>query len=378
MYLSLIFSHKEGNSEEREKILPYWKKLFEEDLPCKEKLFLETCYRLEMYFFLDPKDLPFISQKFLTPFSLEKKVRILKEVSDIFEHLVLVATGADSPFLGESEIFHQIKRAYQQHQEKGFLGENLSFLFHKVFHVAKKLREESHIQEGGLSLTRLSYLICKDHLLPSEEILLIGTGEIATSLSRYFFQREIPFTIATRNKKRKEFLESHAPLRAIVYTKETLPLYLEHFPIWVFATDTPYLLKERDFLLIKNPPRLILDLGFPPNVEGSIKRYVKLYQLEDLKEIIGKRLEKKEKFLYYILFRVEEEKKKFLHALRKKEEVEDLIGMVSSYLEKFFQGKVPSSSLMHIRDLLLYPTLKSLRTGKPVEEVISSWKKRFV
>ncbi|MEO0255331.1 MAG: hypothetical protein ABIN20_07955 [candidate division WOR-3 bacterium] len=371
MIIAILFTHKKAPSEVREEVFKFFEnKLNEINDYIFEKLLLATCYRVELYLRIDKSKKVKLLKEFL-PSEFKNYAEILDSPKDIFEHIVIVASGADSPAIGEPEVQGQVKRAFEEAKKKGWVKKFLGKAFERAIFVSKKIREESEIQKGSLSIPRIVSLYLKD--LNGEEkdlkILIVGTGEMGAGIAMYLRKEGIPFHVATKSKERAQFLKEHANIDTILYSKETLPFYVKHYDAVIFATESDGYLLDRDFLeKSKERPKLIIDLGFPRNVDPEIKNIkgIEFHQIDEFKKIIEERVKEKEEMLSYIRFRAKRESEKFEKWLIREEKILKLFNYVDKRISNI-------EDKTKIKKFLLYPILKSLRSGKDIEEIIESW-----
>ena len=381
MLLSILFTHRNSPGGARERIYKHWEEILEKETEeIKEKVLLVTCYRVELYLRFEGNKESLINK--LIPSELRKYAEILTSPSEIFEHLVIVGAGADSPAIGEPEVFGQLKDAYEDALKKGWVSKYLVKAFEKAIFVAKKIREETKLQSGSMSIPRIVSLYLKDYFSSPSRIkcLIVGTGEMGTAISKYLYEEKIPFWIATRSRERAKFLEEHAKLNTIVYTQETLPLFISHFDAIIFATDTEEYLLKPEHLNVKDKPRVIIDLGFPNNVDPNIKnlKNIDFHQIDEFKKIIEERIKEKENLLSYVKFRAKRESERFEKWIKKEEEILKILKFVDLKTKKILKKNGKDSKeieeiLKKMEKFCLYPTLKSIRSEKPVEEIIKNW-----
>ena len=123
-----------------------------------EAIILSTCNRVELY-----ANVPdsgegtrpleqFLSEHAGVPLPvLHEHLYAMSEPSSI-RHLFAVASGLDSMVLGECEILHQVKRAYESAQAHGAAGKAMNLLFQRALNAAKSVRSQTAINRGCTSV----------------------------------------------------------------------------------------------------------------------------------------------------------------------------------------------------------------------------------
>ena len=103
-------------------------------------------------------------------------------------HLFRVASGLDSMLLGETEVLGQMKEAFQQAREIGAAGIFFNEVFNRALHAAKRVRSETAVGVGTVSLASIARGTLQRDLgdLSEKRVLLIGTGEIGEQVARCF------------------------------------------------------------------------------------------------------------------------------------------------------------------------------------------------
>jgi glutamyl-tRNA reductase len=106
--------------------------------------------------------------------------------TEAVRHLLRVASALDSMVVGEPQILGQTKEAYRAAVECGASGPILDRLFQRAFATAKRVRSDTRIAEGSISVARvavdLAHQIFED--LRGKRALLIGAGEMVESAAR--------------------------------------------------------------------------------------------------------------------------------------------------------------------------------------------------
>lgn len=382
MLLAILFTHKKAPVKIREEIFNIFKEKFEKKYPfIKEKVLVVTCYRVEGYFFIDKNKKDCVIREFV-PHNLIQYAEIITSPSEIFEHLVLVATGSDSPAIGEPEVQGQVKRAYIEAKKKEWIGKYLGKTFEKALLISKKIREETELQKGSLSIPAIVSMYIKElnEDIKNLNVLLVGTGEMGIAISRYLVKNKVPFKIATKNEERKRFLEEHAHLDVILYNEKTLPLIIKEYEAVIFVTNSQKPLIYPHHIEKSNRPKIIIDLGFPENVSKEIRKLnnVIYHGIDEFKRIIEERIKEKEEITSYVKLKAKKEGKEFEKWILKEEKIIEVLNFVDKKVEEIIKKNGENNKINYekLKKFLTYPLLKSLRSGKPVEEFIDKWLKK--
>jgi len=217
------------------------------------------------------------------------------------QHLFRVASGIDSMVIGDIQILGQIKDAFVLARESGTLGPVLGRLMQSTLHVGKRVRSETSICEGAVSVSyaavELASKIYAD--LSRKSVLLIGAGDTGELTLRHLQGKGIgKVAIANRTREKAEALAAAFggavvdydgiadALRTadIVITSVTSPAYV------VGPDEVHRVMRQRS-----NNPLFIIDIGVPRNVHpaaGKIEN-VFLYDVDALSSIVDRNLEKR-------------------------------------------------------------------------------------
>ena len=108
-------------------------------------------------------------------------------------HLFKVASGLDSMVIGETEIFGQLKQAYELAFTHKFTGARLNKAFQRAFNVAKHIRTETNIQRGSVSVMSAAVELAEKIFtsLAEHEVLVIGAGETSEKTARALQSRGV-------------------------------------------------------------------------------------------------------------------------------------------------------------------------------------------
>ena len=99
---------------------------------------------------------------------------------DAARHLFRVSSGLDSLVVGEPQILGQIKEAYGVASTVQTAGPLLNKLFHWAFGVGKRVRSETALAEGAVSVSFAAVSLAKKIFgnLRGRRVLVIGAGEM--------------------------------------------------------------------------------------------------------------------------------------------------------------------------------------------------------
>lgn len=263
-----------------------------------EVVFLSTCNRAEIYAITDrPCELELIEflhrQHKLPKHELQKGLYVATD-KGACAHLFRVASGLDSMVLGEPQILSQIKSAYELAMKLKCCGKMLSHLFMRALKVGKRVRTETNISTGAVSIphaaVKLAWQICGG--FSGKKLLLIGVGEIGVLTLRLFKKHGIDqIVIANRTPENAQQLANQFGATAI-----GLPELQEHLrdsDIVISCTASPsYLLTHQmvsKALSERNTKNemLIIDLAMPRDVEPSVAglKGLKLFNIDELVNI---------------------------------------------------------------------------------------------
>ncbi|MBD3288182.1 glutamyl-tRNA reductase [candidate division KSB1 bacterium] len=298
----------------------------------EEAVTLSTCNRTEIYGYVhDSAHLNGQLSKFITHFKIRQSnvpenLFYQKEDSDAVNHLFRVAAGLDSMVIGENQILAQVKQAYSLATESCSTGATLNKLFHSSFRTGKRVRTETRIGEGSISVASTAIDLAKKIFqdISGKKILLIGAGEMAIETLSKLNSCGIHETyIINRTMKRAATLAKKFGAKVFPYDEILSALGVSDIVITSTAASDPILTPDMVRNVMgkrKNRPVFLIDISVPRNIHPDVKEIYNafLYDIDDLqaivKENIGNRrieIPKAEKI-------VTEESKKFMDWLKQK------------------------------------------------------------
>jgi len=207
-------------------------------------------------------------------------------------HLFRVASGLDSMMLGEPQILGQVKDAYRWSFEISGTGPVLNRLFNHAFRTAKKVRNQTGLGTGAVSVPSVTIELALKILgrLTGRKALLLGIGKIGEQVARGLKDRGIG-GIFISNRDYAKAVDLSKALGGVPVPFAERMQYLREVDLVVSAvsSDRPVLTREmfRDCLRIRrNAPLVVIDLGVPRNVQEAARQLENLF-LFDIDSLRG-------------------------------------------------------------------------------------------
>lgn len=198
------------------------------------------------------------------------------------EQLARVASSLDSLNPGEDQIMAQVRKAFTEAQQRGTTGPVTSFAFHAALRIAKQVRRELALSPGNTSLFSLARPSLEAALSPSDTVVILGAGPLATLAAKSLAGRPEGHTlIVNRTPERGAALA-----RQVGAESCSLADFLARPPAvraLVCALAAPGLV-DAALLRRLSELELVVDLGLPRNVQlGAAEAAgVRLLDLEAL------------------------------------------------------------------------------------------------
>lgn len=252
----------------------------------QECVLLSTCNRTELYFMTPdaPTAEAAVMAWFLGQAADAELGRCFYRhagASALF-HLARVAAGLDSMVVGETEIFGQLKDAYQAALEARTTGGALNRIFQHVFTIGKKVRTETQITSGPTSVGAVAVQMAQEILngLSGRNVLVVGAGDIARSTAQSLQSRGAEsIFVANRSYDRAVALAEQVGGRVIRFA-EWVP-YLENIDIVIVSTASPVYVVSPAVLQgvqqVRRRPLFLIDLSVPRNVDPACAQVPQVY-----------------------------------------------------------------------------------------------------
>ena len=276
--------------------------------PLVEVVVLSTCNRTELYVARPAHEAPTLDELtgFMAGFCGVEAQVLLKSLVHLendraVDHLFRVACGLESMVLGEPQILGQIKRAYEAASGLGAVGDVLHRVFQKAIAVAKRVRTETGIDSGRVSVGSAAVDFARQifERFHDKTIVGIGAGEMAKPTLWHLIQlRPAKLWLTNRSQDKAELLASRMGLveqGGAVRPFDQLDEMLVETDIVLTCTGatSPIITAQRFKSLHRRrklKPLFLLDLAVPRDVEPAVGQFrnVYLYNLDDLQRVVAK------------------------------------------------------------------------------------------
>lgn len=304
----LGLNHKTAPLELREKLsipakkIPEILKALEARRIFDECVLLSTCNRTEIYGVNgDFENAVRRTREFLSDTSqleaplFADKLYVLRQ-PDSIRHLFSVASGLDSMVLGETEIIGQVKDAYQSALENRLTGKILNTLFQRSFKVAKKLRTQTDIGTGKVSVASVAVNLAEKIFgnLKDARAMVIGTGQMAEQVAKAMVSRNArSMIVSSHHHDRALSLAAELGAEAVLFEQYEEKISETDVVIASTTCQHAFIQEARVKTWMRHRrgrPLFLIDIAVPRNIESAVEKLdnVYLYNIDDLQSIAEK------------------------------------------------------------------------------------------
>ena len=262
----------------------------------KECVILQTCNRVEIFAASDNPNEQKLLECWAAMVGLSDKdftdIADVSKDNDVILHLMKLGSGLDSLVIGEDQVLHQLKRAFEYSLKNNYAGSHLSSIFKMVVKSANRVRKSTGVSKGSISIGSIAVNLAEEHFdnLKDKRIMLIGSGQSASLIAKSLNQRGVKFVIASRTIERARSFAETVAGEPILF--EDALERLHDFNLIFISTTAPYYLITYDriekAINKRDEGMIIFDLSNPRAVEETVKtiRKVKLINMDQIAEIV--------------------------------------------------------------------------------------------
>ena len=274
----------------------------------QEGALLSTCNRFEAYVVADSAEVALEQCRMLfcelcgeDNADLDQHIYYQLDSAAV-EHLFKVISGLDSLALGESQIAGQVRQAFELAQQTGAAGALLQRLFEQAFHLNKRVRDETAIGEGSISISHLAVDLAMQIFgdLTKRRTLILGAGKMSKLTLRHLKDHGAStIMIANRTNTKATVLAQEFGLETHPWRE--LSAALKTADIVISSTAAPHPVLYLDILREVmqergNAPLFIIDIASPRDAEPEIGELynVFLYNIDDLQQVLEANLSQRQ------------------------------------------------------------------------------------
>jgi glutamyl-tRNA reductase len=377
----------------------------------REAVVVSTCNRAELYVACDEaaatrQDLV----RFVGEFNGVSAADIAPHVYDVTDlevarHLFRVAAGLDSLVVGEPQILGQVKEAHTVATDAHTSGAVLNRLFHSSFAVGKRVRTETGLGSGAVSVSYAAVALSRKIFgdLSGRSVAVIGAGEMGKLTAVHMKSQAVKQVTIVSRTMAHAARTAEAIGGASAAPWEELDAVLAASDIVISATGAaaPILTKAHIEAVMRprrNRPLFIIDIAMPRDVEaaaGEIEQ-VFLYNIDDLKATVRENLARRASEVARAETIVNEEVEKFAGWFRSRGAIPTVVALRERFesirraeLERLdfklsslppeARARVDEITHLIVEKLLLTPTeqLKALGSSEAVGQYSEALTKLF-
>ncbi|CAM8939060.1 unnamed protein product [Rhodiola kirilowii] len=274
----------------------------------EEAAVLSTCNRMEIYVVAlsqhrGVKEVTeWMSKTSGIPVTELCQHRFLLYNNDATQHIFEVSAGLDSLVLGEGQILAQVKQVVKVGQGVVGFGRNISGLFKHAITVGKRVRTETNIASGAVSVSsaavELALMKLPNASHANARMLVVGAGKMGKLVIKHLVAKGCTkMVVVNRSEERVSAIKEELKGVEIIYKPLTEMLSCAAEAAVVFtstASDSLLFMKDN----AENLPsvsaevggvRLFVDISVPRNVGACVSEIdgARVYNVDDLKEVVA-------------------------------------------------------------------------------------------
>lgn len=313
MHLIIVgLNYKTASVEIREKIhfpndtINEAYKLLNDYPSIKGSVILSTCNRVELYASVENVEEGFNEiEDFISSFHQIDREETQKSIykkncQEAVIHLFKVTSSLDSMVLGEYQIQGQVRDAYFAAQENKSTNGLLNKVFQTAIQIGKKVRSETKIGDGSVSVATLAVDVIKQILDEQTDlnILLLGAGKISNLTASYLNQQFGNSNITFANRSGANQLAERLNAKTIEYSQRFAAI-LDNDVIIASTSAPNYIICRHEISMLEEmlagKTRIFIDLSIPRNIDPEINKIENcfVYSIDDINKMIDSNLDKR-------------------------------------------------------------------------------------
>lgn len=274
----------------------------------EEAAVLSTCNRLEIYVVAlsqhrGVKEVTeWMSKTSGVPVSEICKHRFLLYNNDATQHLFQVSAGLESLVIGEGQILAQVKQVVKVGQGVMGFGRNISGLFKHAITVGKRVRTETNIAAGAVSVSsaavELALMKLPESSHATARMLVIGAGKMGKLVIKHLVAKGCTkMVVVNRSEDRVATIQEEMKNIEIIYKPldEMMNCAAEADVVFTSTSSEALLFMKENVMDLPTADRsvgglrLFIDISVPRNVGSCVNELetARAYNVDDLKEVVA-------------------------------------------------------------------------------------------
>lgn len=251
-------------------------------LHLSELAYLATCNRVELLFVrsdhtptpdLRRDAFQMLAGRAPPPGEAERRLRAWAG-EGAAEHLFMIAAGLDSACVGETEIVGQVRGAEERALELGLCGPTLGLVFEEALRIAAKVRGETRLGEGRVSLAEIAVALVRERIARTPgRVALLGVSPMTERAAVSLGGAGLALTFVNRNVEKaaalatrfgaehvalEDFLRDPPAVEALLAATGANEPLLGDAALERLAAKTP-----------SGQPPLVIDMAVPPDIDSA-------------------------------------------------------------------------------------------------------------
>lgn len=249
---------------------------------------LATCSRTELYLHAEgDRALPDPAEALCRAAGVAASAFVTRrEGADAVRHLMHVAAGMQSQIFGDDQIVSQVKDAVALAREAKTTDAVLDTLFRRAVTAGKRVRTETRLTGVPASAAEVGVRRAERFFgsLAGRRAVVIGNGEMGRLAARALVRAGSEVTVTLRTYRHGETLVPQG-CGTVPYDRRLDAI--EGADLVVSATTSPHFtLTAAQMQTLLCPPRLLLDLAMPRDIESTAAgAQTALFNLDDLGDL---------------------------------------------------------------------------------------------
>lgn len=207
-------------------------------------------------------------------------------------HLVRVASSLDSLVVGEAQILGQMKQGFERGRRLSTVGPAMHQLFARVARGAKRVRSETSIGVGQVSVPSIAIELAVQIFgeLSGRRAILVGAGDMGQTVARLLADLGARVSVVGRNLQRVTTVAEK--VGGTPHVLAELPELLVDAEVLVSSTSSPHPVVTGSQLSLRKKNRraanlLCIDLAVPRDIDPALGKLdgTFLYDVDDLAQV---------------------------------------------------------------------------------------------